>query len=82
MDIEAWTSSLVEECRDFLAAVVPLEADELEFLTRLNDGGEIVPELLTQDSREKRIIASHPGLLWKALNVRKHSGLSTDMDGL
>lgn len=82
MDIGAWTSKLVEECRDFLAAVLPLEADELEFLTRLNDGGEIVPELLTQDSREKRIIASHPGLLWKALNVRKHEGLSTDKDGL
>lgn len=72
---------LVEECRDLLGAVLPLEQDEIEFLTRLNDGGEIVPRLLTEDSTEQQIIASHPGLLWKALNVRKHSGLPTDGQG-
>jgi len=44
----------------------------------LNDGGEIVPQLLTGDPTEQRIIASHPGLLWKALNVRKLVGLPTD----
>jgi hypothetical protein len=44
------------------------------FLTRLNDGGEIVPELITEEQEERGIIASHPGLLWKAMNVRKHTG--------
>jgi hypothetical protein len=81
MELEAWTLRLVEECRDLLAAVLPLEENEIEFLTRLNDGGEIVPQLLTEDPTEQQIIASHPGLLWKALNVRKHLGLPTDGEG-
>ncbi len=77
-ELEAWTLRLVAECRDLLRAVLPLEEHELAFLTRLNDGGEIVPQLLTDDPTEQRIISSQPGLLWKALNVRKHLGLPAD----
>jgi hypothetical protein len=73
-ELERWTGQLVAECRDLLSVVMPLDENELEFLTRLNDDGEIVPELITEDQEETRIIASHPGLLWKALNVRKHTG--------
>ncbi|HSW29038.1 MAG TPA: nucleotidyl transferase AbiEii/AbiGii toxin family protein [Longimicrobiales bacterium] len=80
-ELEAWTLRLVDECRNLLGAVLPLEDDEIAFLTRLNNGGEIVPQLLTEDSTEQRIIAAHPGLLWKALNVRKHLGLPTDGQG-
>jgi predicted nucleotidyltransferase component of viral defense system len=74
-DLERWTGQLVAECQDLLSAVMPLEKNEIEFLTRLNDVGKIVPELITEDPEERRIIASHPGLLWKALNVKKHMGL-------
>jgi predicted nucleotidyltransferase component of viral defense system len=73
-DLERWAGQLVAECRDLLSTVMPLEGNEIEFLTRLNDRGEIVPELITDDQEERRIIASHPGLLWKALNVREHTG--------
>ncbi len=67
-----WVDRLVMECRDLLSAVLPLNAEEIEFLRRLNERGEIVPELLTSDDRLKTIIGSHPGLRWKALNVIKH----------
>jgi len=67
-----WVEQLVIECRDLLSAVLPLNADEIEFFRRLNERGEIVPELLTSDDRLKAIISSHPGLRWKALNVRKY----------
>jgi predicted nucleotidyltransferase component of viral defense system len=77
-ELQAWTSRLVEECRDLMKAILPLEENEIEFLTRLNEGGEIAPELLTPDSEEQRVIGSHPGLLWKALNVRQHRGLDAD----
>ena len=73
-DLESWTGKLVEECRHRLGAILPLEEKEVEFLNRLNDVGDIAPELITEDQEERRIIASHPGLLWKALNVRKHAG--------
>ena len=51
-----------------------MEKNEIEFLTWLNEGGEIVPDLITDDEEERRIISIHPGLLWKALNVRRHGG--------
>lgn len=74
-DLTEWTSNLVTDCRDLLSIVLPFEPQESEFLERLNDRGEIIPELLTEDSDLQAIIRSHPGLLWKALNVRKHQRL-------
>jgi hypothetical protein len=35
-DIAAWTETLVRETRELMAAVLPLETHELEFLERLN----------------------------------------------
>lgn len=74
-DLKQWTSNLVTDCKELLSIVLPLEPQEREFLDRLNDRGEIVPELLTADSGFQAVIRSHPGLLWKALNVRRHQGL-------
>lgn len=71
----AWTKRLVSECRDLLCAVLPLEPQEYEFLERLNGHGEIAPELLTDDERLQAVLREHPGLRWKAMNVRKHLGL-------
>ena len=73
--VAEWTDHLVAECRERLSILLPLEKAEMEFLRRLNDQGDIVPELLTGDADLQEIIRSHPGLLWKALNVRKHRGL-------
>ena len=74
-ELDEWTRNLVVECRDMLSIVLPMTSPEREFLDRLNDRGEIVPELLTDDADHQAIIRSHPGLLWKALNVREHRGL-------
>jgi hypothetical protein len=70
-NVERWMGQLVAEGQDLLSAVLPLEEKEIDFLSRLNDDGEIVPELITEGREERRIIGSHPGLLWKALNVRR-----------
>lgn len=79
-DLSRWTRALVSDCRDLLSVVLPLTADEGEFLSRLNDRGDIAPELLTQDSDMRALIQNHPGLLWKALNVRRHRGLAESGD--
>jgi hypothetical protein len=76
--LDEWTRNLVAECRDMLSLLLPLEPQEREFLDRLNDRGEIAPELLTDDAALQVILRSHPGLLWKALNVRKHQGLDDE----
>ncbi len=70
-DIGLWTKKLVEECRGFMAGLLPFKPYEIEFLTFLNDQGEITPELLTKDAGLQEIIQKHPGLLWKAQNVRQ-----------
>lgn len=74
-EIPGWTEKLLSECRECLSLLLPLKEHEIEFLRRLNDEGHISPELLTTDLAMQTIIRGHPGLLWKALNVRKHRGL-------
>jgi len=73
--IVGWTERLIADCRKRLTSVLPFTAPESEFLDRLNERGEIVPELLTDDEGLQDTIRSHPGLLWKAVNVRKQRGL-------
>jgi predicted nucleotidyltransferase component of viral defense system len=77
-DLPRWTKALIADCHELLAMVLPLTEREREFLERLNGKGEILPEVLTDDERLRDIIRTHPGLLWKALNVRQHRGLETN----
>jgi hypothetical protein len=70
-ELAGWSEQLVADCRDRLSLVLPLRTEEREFLDHLNERGEIVPELLTGDQEMQQLLRKHPGLLWKALNVRK-----------
>lgn len=69
-EIIRWTQTLVRETRELMSAVLPLAENEHGFLERLNGAGEIAPALLTQDPTLQARIQSHPGLLWKAKNVK------------
>lgn len=71
-NVAAWGEQLVSECRDLLGKVLPLTAEEQEFIARLNDRGEIAPELLTSDLTMQATIREHPALCWKTLNVRQY----------
>ncbi len=69
-----WAECLVEERRDALHSMLPFTASEKEFLDKLLDYGEIVPSLLSDDEGLAARIRHHPGLEWKALNVREFRG--------
>ena len=69
--VSAWAARLLQECRDGLSVVLPLADHEVEFLDKLLDHGEIEPSLLTTDGQLKERIRRHPGIEWKALNVRQ-----------
>ncbi|OGQ88152.1 MAG: hypothetical protein A2289_24370 [Deltaproteobacteria bacterium RIFOXYA12_FULL_58_15] len=73
-EIVTWANDLVRETQSLMSAVLPLEAHELEFIARLNGAGDIVPELLTDKPGMQATIRDHPGLKWKAMNVKKHLG--------
>jgi predicted nucleotidyltransferase component of viral defense system len=77
-DIVSWAETLVRETQTLMNVVLPLEARELQFLERLNAAGEIAPELLTADPTMQATIREQPGLKWKAMNAKKHLGLSGD----
>lgn len=70
--LAAWLKSLEENCRLGLSRLLPLDSRELAFLEAINQHGEIRPEFLTHDEALIERLLRHPGLLWKALNVRKH----------
>lgn len=79
-DVALWTEALVRETRELMAAVLPLEARELEFVERLNGNGDIAPELLTADAGMQAVIQDHPGLKWKALKVKQRLGVAAGDD--
>jgi hypothetical protein len=70
-ETDAWVARLVAECRDGVAALLPLTEAEREFLDRLLDHGEVKARLLTGDADLADRIRRHPGLEWKAQNVRQ-----------
>jgi predicted nucleotidyltransferase component of viral defense system len=69
--LDAWTEDLVRETRELMSAVLPLEANELAFLSHLNDAGAILPELLTTEPAMQAIIRNHPAVEWKAQSRKK-----------
>lgn len=77
-EVASWAEALIRETRDLMTAVLPLATHELEFLERLNDAGEIVPELLTPEPAMQAIIRNHPGLQWKSLNVKQRLGIAVN----
>ncbi len=71
-ELISWGENLVADLHRETSTFIPFEEHEVEFLASLNDYGKIEPEILTDDERMREVIRSHPGLLWKALNVREH----------
>jgi hypothetical protein len=67
-----WAARLVSETRDALKILLPFIPPETDFLNRLLDHGEIVPELITDDKELAGRIRRHPMLHWKTVNVRQH----------
>lgn len=71
-NVRDWADRLMIECREELSVLLPLRANEIGFLTSLNEDGELRPELLTSDEELVHKIERQPGLLWKAQNVREY----------
>jgi len=72
--VNNWAGIMVEECQKAINdRLLPFSDSEKEFLDRLLDHAEIVPELLTNDPVLIENIKDNPGIKWKALNVKKHT---------
>ena len=73
-DPEKWASGLVEDCCQAISIVLPFTEREREFLDWILDRGEIEPSLITTNKEMAKRTRNHPGLQWKALNVREFKG--------
>lgn len=67
----AWANTMVKECRKALEKLLPFADNELEFLNRLSEEGEITAALLTDDLAMQSTIQAHPLLEWKAKLAKK-----------
>jgi len=54
-----------------LSHLLPFNENEKRFFDLLLDEGEIESSLITSDTEFQKKINLHPGLLWKAQNVKK-----------
>ena len=72
----SYGESLIEDYRRALPALLPFTDAERKFLDMLLEEGEISPDLLSADQSLQERIAVQPLLQWKALNVRRHRGLT------
>lgn len=75
-EVDVWTNALIQEAHRLLSILLPLTEQEREFLEQLNGNGEIVPELLTNDPAMQEVIRGHPGVNWKALNIKRRIGVT------
>jgi len=70
--IKLFTENLTKECQKQLSLILPFKKNELEFLDKILERGEIEPSMITDDIELQSRIKKHPMLLWKALNVREY----------
>ena len=70
--IISWSQNLISTCKQHLVKLISFNQNELDFLTKILDNGEIIPEIITDDNRLIDSINKHPVLLWKCINVREH----------
>lgn len=67
----SFAGQLVIECQNFLTHFLPFNEDEKRFFDLLLEEGEIESSLITSDTEFQKKINRHPGLLWKAQNVKQ-----------
>lgn len=64
--VSTWANHLTNECRNALEKIVSFQENEIEFLERLQEFGEIRPELLSNDTNFCQRVLEHPLLIWRA----------------
>lgn len=73
-ETNSWAQNILLACQQHYN-FWPLDAKEQQFLDLLLEQGQITPQLVTQDQDLINLLSNHPGLLWKALNVKNFRGL-------
>lgn len=72
---EDFGARLVQETKEALKILLPLRAEEMEFLDLLKNNGVIEPSLLAVDNDLQLKILKQPLLQWEARKAKQHRGM-------
>lgn len=70
-EIKEWATTRIEELREQLAKMLPLEDHERMFIHKIRSEGVISPELITNDSDMAERIINQPAVRWAAQQSSK-----------
>lgn len=71
--LKAWAVQLINETREKLATILPLQENEVKFINQIRKIGEIKPELLTSDTKLAEKISVQPALHWAAKRLHSNN---------
>lgn len=66
--VKIWAEQLLDECKSALSQLLPFNKNEIEFLKRFQEYGELKPELISDDKQLCQRIEAHPLLHWRKLS--------------
>jgi hypothetical protein len=68
--VTTWAKQMVDFCQQQLKDLVNFDEKEQEFLSKIQEEGLIMPELITEDASFAERIMYHPALQWRAKNAQ------------
>lgn len=63
-ELKEWAVTRIKELRERLAELLPLNTNELLFISKIRDEGIVSPELITNDNELAKKMVSHPAINW------------------
>jgi len=70
IDLKKWAAKTLNELHEALSMLIPLNEEEVEFISLIRESGEIRPQLLTTDKHLIQAIQSHPAIIWVIKNFK------------
>ncbi|AMQ26661.1 TPA: nucleotidyl transferase AbiEii/AbiGii toxin family protein [Legionella pneumophila] len=72
-ELKEWATARINELREQLSNILPLESHEQLFIQNIRNEGLISPELITSDKEMAQKIINHPGVNWAVRQGKKGS---------
>ncbi len=63
-ELKEWAVTRIRELRERLADLLPLDANEKQFISKIRNEGIVSPELITNDNELAKKMISHPAINW------------------
>lgn len=62
--LKSWASQLLDELREALRILLPLNNQQIDFIQQLRKNNQIKPELITEDKALQQKVLTHSAILW------------------